>query len=266
MTILASLIGGAFSLFGASRAASAQTAAAREQLDLYRDIYEEQSENFSPYLAGGTNALNALLFEYGLGPRPTFGDPSMGIEERTRTITDEIGGFDYVPVGRDDHDWRPATRTRDETYYSVGDRDFGTREAAQDYLNSQGTPYGGYTASPGYARRLSEGINALDASAAAGGDLFSGAQGQRLVQFGQDHAENDRSNYLNRLRDLAGVGMGAAGNQATAGSNFAAGGASALANRGNAQAAGWIGATNSLNNMLTNIVGYQNYNNMVRPS
>jgi hypothetical protein len=51
---------------------------------------------------------------------------------------------------------------------------------------------------PGYQFAYGEGINALDKSAAAKGNLFSGTQGKALEEFGQGLAEQNYGDVYNR--------------------------------------------------------------------
>jgi len=120
---------------------------------------------------------------------------------------------------------------------------------------------------PGYGFRMSEGLKALDRTAAARGNLLSGATLKGAQRYGQDlgsqeyqnafnRYQTNRSNVLNPLQSLAGVGqtstnqgiaagqnyatnvgnlgMGAAANQANAGLTAAQANQSAYGNVGNA--------------------------------
>ena len=58
-----------------------------------------------------------------------------------------------------------------------------------------------FSEDPGFAFRKQEGINALDASAAARGRLQSGAQARAVTRFGSDLASQEFNNAFNR--DLA---------------------------------------------------------------
>lgn len=100
-----------------------------------------------------------------------------------------------------------------------------------------------FEADPGYNFRMSEGVNALDKSAAARGMLFSGAQGKGITRYGQDYGSNEyanaynryqneyqnafnryqtnQSNQYNRLANMAGLGQTANNALQTAGSNYA---------------------------------------------
>ena len=75
--VAGSLAGSAIQSRSARRAARAQERAAamqmqlgREQLGLQREIYDDQTERFAPFLDAGTNALGAYQYELGLGDRP----------------------------------------------------------------------------------------------------------------------------------------------------------------------------------------------------
>lgn len=122
-----------------------------------------------------------------------------------------------------------------------------------------GQQYGGIDLSPAARFAMEQGFEGVQSSAAAGGMLNSGAAlaGLERTRFGL--AQGDRENQLNRLGGLADMGMGAAGMQATAGANMAAGTSNALANIGNAQAAGAIGRGNAFSGALNNLSGVYGY-------
>lgn len=218
----------------ANKAAKAQTKAADAQVGLQREIYNDQKGLFRPFYDAGTNALNALNFELGLGARPTFG----GVP----TISETVSGK------------QPA--------FTVGGQTFNTRAEAEAYAAANATPvteYGGYTKTPGYEFRLNEGLDAVQSSAAARGSLNSGATLRDLLKYGQDYATSEYGTYLNRLGGMTDMGAAAAGQTANAGSNFAAGASNALGQKGNAQAAGAIGMGNALNSGIGNVMGYMQY-------
>ena len=107
---------------------------------------------------------------------------------------------------------------------------------------------------------MDQGTSAVNALAGARGGLDSGRTRQDLMSFGQGLASQEYGNHLNRLAGVTDMGMGAAGNQATAGNAFAAQASNAIGNRGNAQAAGAIGFGNALQGGIQNLAsswGYQ---------
>lgn len=126
-------------------------------------------------------------------------------------------------------------------------------------LGARPEGYGGFQTTPGYDFRRQQGIDAIDASAATRGGLMSGKTLQDLTTFGDGMASQEYGNYMQRLAGLSDMGMGAAGMQATAGNNAAAGVSNALGNIGNAQAAGAIGQGNALAGMMNNVSGAFGY-------
>jgi hypothetical protein len=80
--------------------------------------------------------------------------------------------------------------------------------------------------SPGYQWQLGEGLRATDAGAAARGMTRSGAALKAEQTFGSGLANSDFGNYWNRLQQLSGAGLTAAGGIASA----ATGGAANIAN------------------------------------
>jgi hypothetical protein len=110
---------------------------------------------------------------------------------------------------------------------------------------------------PGYAFRMSEGIKALDRSAAARGNLMSGAQLKGINQYGQDLASQEyqnafnryqtaRTNTLNPFASLAGVAQSSANTLGTAAGQFGQQMGSNIIGAGNAAAAGQVGAANAI--------------------
>ena len=69
-SILTGLGSAAIQGIGASKAARAQERAAQSQVGLQRDIYEQTSANFQPFLQSGQNAMQAYNYEMGLGEAP----------------------------------------------------------------------------------------------------------------------------------------------------------------------------------------------------
>lgn len=110
---------------------------------------------------------------------------------------------------------------------------------------------------PGYDFRLGEGTKALERSAAARGGVTSGAAGKELIRYGQNFGSNefsnaysrfnnDRTTRFNRLSALAGTGQTATNTVATLGNQSVQQQAENTLQKGNAQAAGYVGAANAL--------------------
>ena len=144
----------------------------------------------------------------------------------------------------------------------------GGDKAAAGY-GSLAQPFGAqqFQQDPGYAFRQSEGMKALERSAAARGNLMSGSTMKGIQRFGQDLASQEYQNAFNRyqveraaklnpLQSMMGSGQssanvltGAAGQlgQGLAGSELAA---------GQARASGYVGQANALNQALGGVTNY----------
>ena len=134
----------------------------------------------------------------------------------------------------------------------------------QAYLSELGlgkapAGYGGYTKTPGYGFRMKEGVNALEAGAAARGGLYSGAAMRDLNKWGQDYSSSEYDKYLSRIGALTDMGMSAAQMSGNASQNAAAGVSNALGGIGNAQAAGAIGRANAFSSGINDAMGVWNY-------
>jgi hypothetical protein len=119
--------------------------------------------------------------------------------------------------------------------------------------------YRGFEQTPGYDFQLEQGQRAIDGSAAASGNLFSGATQKAQMQFGQGVAQQGYGNYLNGLNGLAGSGQNAAMGGASAMTNNAQMVNNSLSGIGNAQAAGAVGTANAINNGIGNALGAYQY-------
>lgn len=100
--------------------------------------------------------------------------------------------------------------------------------------------YGGFESSPGYQFRMDEGVRALDRSASARGNLFSGAQGRALARYGQGYASNEFGNYMANLQSLAGLGQNSAAQNSQIAQNQGVNGANSMIQGGNARASGYL--------------------------
>lgn len=245
----AALIGGslASSVVGANaqkKAGQAAAASADAATKLQGKIYEETTQRFAPYLDAGNNALGAMLYEMGLGPKPTFGATAPAIEE--------------VKGGRN------PNRV---TGFKVGDQSFSTRSAAEEYANANktgGTEYGGYTQSPMAKYLMEQGTDSISGSAAASGGLFSGATLQALEDNRRKVISADTGDYFARLAGITNMGLGAAGNQASAGAGYADSASRSMMAGGAARADGYLGVGKAVQGGIADmaqIYGFMQGNN-----
>ena len=143
-----------------------------------------------------------------------------------------------------------------------------------------------YHQDPGYSFRMSEGLKALDRTAAARGGLLSGATLKGAQRYGQDLASQeygaaynryntDQTNRLargdmeyNRLASMAGLGQTTASGMAGQGQTAANAMGNGINAAGQATAAGQMGVGNSINNAINaGASSYQNqtnFNNWLR--
>jgi hypothetical protein len=117
---------------------------------------------------------------------------------------------------------------------------------------------------PGYAFRQSEGMKALERSAAARGNLLSGSTLKGVQRFGQDLASQEYQNAFNRyqveraarlnpLQSLMGSGQSAANVMTGAAGNLGQGVSNAELAAGQARASGYVGQANALAGALQGI-------------
>lgn len=262
--VAASLLGGLFGSSSAKKAAAAEAAAAREQTALNERIYEETVDRFAPYADAGLDYEAAYRFETLGGPRPVFGGDPLDVTEFTETYETPNGGYNALNPYWNARGGVAQTPniTHSRTRYRVGDQIFDTRDAADQYAQANptgGYEYGGFEKSPWQNYLLEQSQRATEGSAAARGTLHSGATLRAIQDRATDLTGSFYDNYLNRLAQGAASGQAAAGNQANAGANFLQTGTNALANLGNAQAAGAIGSGNAIMGGINNAVGLWNY-------
>ena len=254
-------------LIGASsakKAAKSQERAAGQQLALEKQIYDETTQRFDPFYKPGVAAQQALSYELGLGPKPTFGGSRPEITEIPASAASPFSPREGRELNQYQLLAQRAAGGESITpgTFQVNGQSFGSRAEAEAYANANstaGTENGGFKATPGYDFRKSEGQSAIDNSAASRGGLFSGATLKAQQTFGDNIASAEYGNYINRLSGMAGSGQAAAGNQANAGSNYAAGAGNAFAGIGNAQSAGAIGVGNALQGGLNTGLGIWKY-------
>ena len=157
----------------------------------------------------------------------------------------------------------------------------GGNTAAQGYGRyAKDFGMGDFQADPGYGFRMSEGMKALDRTAAARGGLISGGALKAAQRFGQDlgsqeyqnafnRYQTNRTNQLQPLGNLMTLGQNAASNTGSAAQNYGNQAGEAYMGAGNARASGYVGSANALNSALSGGMNYlqnQQYLNMLRPS
>jgi hypothetical protein len=177
MSGIATVIGGSAILgaYTASRASSAQSQAAGEATQAQRDISDQQTalqreqylkqlELNEPFRQGGLTGQNMLLAQL-QGP---YGSAKFG----------GVPGYD------------PAATMKN----FGGVTGYDPASAMRNFGASD------FQADPGYAFRLSEGMKALDRTAASRGGLLSGSTLKGAQRFGSDLASQEYGNAYNRFQ------------------------------------------------------------------
>lgn len=131
-----------------------------------------------------------------------------------------------------------------------------------------------FQADPGYGFRMSEGMKALERSAAARGGLLSGSTLKGIQRFGQDLGSQEYQNAFNRyqaerqarlapLQSLAGVGQTTAQQIGEAGMRTAQNVGETLTSGAAARASGYVGGANALTQSLGTYLNYSQGQNML---
>ena len=145
-----------------------------------------------------------------------------------------------------------------------------------------------YQTDPGYAFRLKEGMNAMNATAAARGGLISGNALKAGQVYGQEmgsqeynnafnrylqnyaNAQNtfqlNRNNLLDPLKFLTNIGQAGASNQAANVGSFGNSQAANTIGAANAQAAGQVGSANAINTAIGQGIGAYQMNQLINRS
>ena len=139
---------------------------------------------------------------------------------------------------------------------------------APDY-GSMAQPFGReqFRTDPGYRFRQSEGMKALERSAAARGGLLSGSTLKGIQRFGQDLASQEYQNAFNRyqveraarlnpLQSLMGTGQSSANTLTGAAGQYGQTAANTMSNIGDIRASGYMGSANALSSALSGIGNY----------
>ena len=177
MSGIATVIGGSAILgaYTASRASSAQSQAAGEATQAQRDIADQQTalqreqylkqlELNAPFREAGLTGTNMLLSQL-QGP---YGSAKFG----------GVPGYD------------PASTMKNFS----GVAGYDPASAMKNFGAAD------FQADPGYAFRLSEGMKALDRTAASRGGLLSGATLKGAQRYGSDLASQEYGNAYNRFQ------------------------------------------------------------------
>lgn len=132
-------------------------------------------------------------------------------------------------------------------------------DTARDYqLGALGLPGGvdastataAFRNSPGYQFGLKQGTNAVQTSAAAGGDLFSGKTLKSLDNYASGQADQNFNQWLGDLGGISGQGQGSTGAAVNLGTATAGNLSDLAVQGGQNQASSYINNANNVTNTL----------------
>lgn len=277
----------------AMQAAQMQLQAAQEGMALQREQYQQSRADLTPWRKTGQAALTELnRLTYG-GQGVQGGAAAGGTAHMTPAMTQTADGR-LIPATMAQFTFAPGQKeaTGQVQHVLIGgnlagqlpydpnvdpnlDPGLSGRAPAgqgtgQPYFHDFGMA--DFEHDPGYQFRLSEGMKAIQASAASRGGLLSGRALKDIGRFSQNTASDEflqaynrftlnRSNRFNRLASLAGIGQQATSTTAQLGQGSAmaqqqallAGanaGAEGVTGAANARASGYIGQANAYSSAL----------------
>ena len=123
-----------------------------------------------------------------------------------------------------------------------------------------------FQSSPGYQFQLQQGLRSTDAGAAASGMLRSGATLKAEQTFGEGLANQDFTNYYNRLFDMSKLGESAAAGMGAADISTGTGIAQTDLSAGSAQANIYGNAAQTVGNTGNTLANYSIYQNALGPN
>lgn len=150
----------------------------------------------------------------------------------------------YDQSRADSMPWMTAGKTALEAYMG----ELGLSDSAKG-----GTFQSGFTKTPGYDFGLQQGKEGVQNSLAALGMKSSGAGLKAVERYGQDYANNQYGNYLDRLSAASVGGQSQANALSEMGQNYANSASVLNTDKGTAMASGYVGQANAWSNALTGI-------------
>jgi hypothetical protein len=263
-TLLGGFLGGRGAERGAKAAANAQERVAQLQDAYARELWQAGTLQTRPYREAGYTALAALMDMSGLNrqfrlPATLPGGPTRGpVNPVSQFISAPSANVPYPQ--RTAAGWgslmaslnNPATATSGLGGAGTGSLGDTTIGMGSEALAMQ--PTYNWQTDPGYQFRFSEGMRALENSAAARGGLFSGAFGRGAIEYGQNMASAEYINIYNRLANIAGLGQTGSQNPYGGASSYLAANAGAnLAGAGISRGSGYTGQANAWANTINQL-------------
>lgn len=255
------IIGSVISSSAAGHAADQQAQSAQNAQNLQQSMFNQTTQNESPFLQAGIGATSNLNYLLGIGS-PDQGGTSSGQGPvaqggQGRSGFDPSSGWGIGAGGAMSRNLMAAPGMATATQ---GMAPGVTAAQAGGGFGSLNAPFSADMMkqySPAYQFQMQQGQQGvLNQSAGASGAL-SGAALKDLTSFNQNYAntafnnafgqyQTQQNNTFSRLSDIAHLGQGAASNQATGASSFAGSIGNSAQNVGTALAGGTVGSANAI--------------------
>jgi hypothetical protein len=196
------ILGGLFGARSARKAAQTQADATREGIASQERMFERQLGLQEPFRQGGLEAQNMLMQEL---RNPSQYQASAGLApgDIAQQRFQQSAGLSPAEIAGE----------RFQASAGLSPAEIANRQFQQTQGLSPGelgTEQFNFQADPGYGFRMSEGLKALERSAAARGGLMAGGTGKALQRYGQDMASQEYGNAFQRFQQdrAARAGLG----------------------------------------------------------
>lgn len=190
------------------------------------------SPNYAPTVANqGGNGMGTLSSLFGSGASKAA--PSASSNITNALLKGGLGYFLNSPNTSGTNAINSATQAAQANYAPYLAAGNGAEKTLSDLYGNNGTgaqstAFQNFQNNPGYQFALKQGLDAVNANAAAMGSPLSGNNQTAINNYAQGTASQTYNNYINQLQNLASGGMSAAGGSGTAGLT----GAAAVAQQG----------------------------------
>jgi hypothetical protein len=290
-SLIGPIVGGLFANQSAGKAADSANRATDEATRLQREMFDKQIELTAPSRNAGNAALNRMGHLFGLTrkgfgapqqqqqqPMPMAGqNPLMGMLNQRLEPEQLGGGAEYwsgqgasptgqiqrgLPMTSAEIQGLIASQYGNPTPITEATPDeYGTDEEYGSLMRDFGLK--DFNTDPGYQFRQDEGNKAMMRKASAGGGIYSGAAMKDAMRFNQgiasdeygkafDRFQVNRTNKINPLMSLSGMGQQSAGVLGAAGQSMANQVGGYQLGNANMQGAANITRGNALNSAFQN--------------
>lgn len=246
------VIGGYIASDGSKKASKASSKGSAKAIDEARRQYDQSRADLRPYREVGAGALNQLASLYGISQNQS----PLGYDEWY--LSNGISADSLDPTGRHVNSaerkaLNDIAAQKSQAAYAEYVKNF---KPDPTKAGSGTADFTSFFNTPDYKFNLSEGLNAVQNSAAARGGLYSGNALKSLQERGAGIASQQFGNYTNRLASLAGVGQTATNTGVQAGQNTAANIGNFYQQQGDARASGINGQANAWGSATGALTGY----------